>query len=68
MKFELLPQEMLIECFQYLNAFDIFYSFDQLNSRFNNLIRHIPLHIYFQNVNKSISDQFCIKKSTDSGK
>ncbi len=31
MKFELLPSEIMIECFEYLNVPDIFYSFDQLN-------------------------------------
>jgi hypothetical protein len=61
MKLEWLPNEILIECFEYLNAFDIFYSFDQLNDRFNNLIRNIPLHIVFQYVNKSIFDEFCTK-------
>ena len=58
-KFELLPNEILIECFDYLNAPDIFYSFDQLNSRFNNLIRTIFLRINFQSIRKSIFDQFC---------
>jgi hypothetical protein len=62
MTFELLPNEILIECFEYLNAFDIFHSFDQLNNRFNNLIRQIPLSINFEeNVNKSIFDEFCTK-------
>jgi hypothetical protein len=32
-KFESLPNEILIQCFEYLNGSDIFYSFDQLNSR-----------------------------------
>jgi hypothetical protein len=59
MKFELLPNEILIECFEFLDAFDIFNSFNQLNYRFNNLIRNIPLHVNFENVNKSIFDQFC---------
>jgi hypothetical protein len=61
MKFELLPNEMLLECFQYLHPFDIFHSFDQLNNRCNALIRNIPLCINFQDVNKSIFDQFRIK-------
>jgi len=58
---ELLPNEILIECFEYLNAFEIFYSFDQLNYRFNKLIRNIPLYLNFENVRKSIFDQFCMK-------
>jgi hypothetical protein len=59
--FEILPNEMLIEVFEYLNAVDIFYSFDQLNSRFNKLIRSIPLHLNLQYVRKSIFDRFCTK-------
>jgi hypothetical protein len=61
MKFELLPNEILIECFEYLNAPDIFYSFDQLNYRYYKLIRTIPLHFNFEYVRKSIFDQFCTK-------
>jgi len=57
--FEFLPNEILIECFEYLNAFEIFYSFDQLNYRFTKLIRTIPLHLNFQYVQKTIFDQFC---------
>jgi hypothetical protein len=61
MKFEFLPNEILLECFQYFDACEIFHSFDQLNNRFNQLIRHIPLCIDFQNINKSIFDEFCTK-------
>jgi uncharacterized protein YhbP (UPF0306 family) len=61
MRFELLPNEILIECFEYLNAPDIFYSFDQLNYRFYKLIRTISLHLDCQYVRKSIFDQFCKK-------
>ncbi|CAF3696680.1 unnamed protein product [Rotaria sp. Silwood1] len=61
MTFELLPNEILIKCFGYLNAIDIFHSFDQLNSRFNKLIRIIPLYLSFENVRKRIFDQFCKK-------
>jgi hypothetical protein len=61
MKFEFLPNEILLECFQYFNAFELFHSFDQLNNRFNQLIRHIPLCIDFQNINKSVFDEFCTK-------
>lgn len=58
MTFELLPNELLIECFKYFNAPDLFYSFDQLNCRFYHLIRCIPLHLDCQNVRKTIFDQF----------
>ncbi len=61
MKFELLPNEILIECFEYLNAIDIFYSFDFLNSRFCTLIRNIPLHLNIENVKKSTLVKFCTK-------
>jgi hypothetical protein len=61
--FELLPNEILIECFEYLNAVDIFYSFDQLNYRFNKLIRNILLYLDFRNVSKSTFDKFCMKIS-----
>ena len=59
MKLEFLPNEILFECFQYLNAVYIFHSFDQLNYRFNKLIRSIPLHLDFQNIHKLLFDQFC---------
>ncbi len=42
MKFELLPNEILIECFEYLNGPDIFYSFDQSKNHFYKFIRNIP--------------------------
>ena len=51
-KFELLPNEILFECFEYLNGVDIFHSFDQLNSRFNTLIRNIPLNVDLSNTNE----------------
>jgi hypothetical protein len=53
MKFELLPVEIFIECFQYLNAPDIFYSFDRLNNRFHTLIRNIQLNLNFQQLKKA---------------
>ncbi|CAF1358381.1 unnamed protein product [Adineta steineri] len=59
MKFELLPNEILIKCFQYLNAPDIFYSFDRLNYRFYILIRNIHLHLNFEQVKKPLFDDFC---------
>jgi hypothetical protein len=59
MKFELLPNEIFIECFQYLNASDIFHSFDGLNYRFYSLIRHIPLHLNFHQLKKFQFKKFC---------
>lgn len=58
LKFEFLPNEILIECFEYLNSWEIFDSFDQLNLRFSTLIRTIPSQLNFQYVRKSIFDQF----------
>ena len=52
MKFELLPNEIIIECLQYLNGPDIFYSFDQLNYRFSTLIRNISLHFDYQQLKR----------------
>ncbi|CAF2861897.1 unnamed protein product [Rotaria sp. Silwood2] len=66
-KFESLPNEIFIECFQYLNATDIFYSFDQLNYRFYRLIRNIPLYLNLKNVQKFMFDQFCNKILINSG-
>ncbi|CAF0997817.1 unnamed protein product [Adineta steineri] len=59
MKFEFLPNEIFIECFQYLNALDVFNSFDRLNYRFYTLIRTIPLRLNFEKFNKSKFNQFC---------
>ena len=56
---ELLPNEIFVECFQYLNAPDIFYSFNRLNCRFHTLIRNSPLHLNFQQFKKSLFDEFC---------
>ncbi|CAF1089491.1 unnamed protein product [Adineta steineri] len=61
MKFELLPNEIFIECFQYLNAPEVFYSFDRLNYRFYTLIRTIPLWLNFEEFKKSKFNQFCTR-------
>ena len=59
MNFELLPNEILTECFQYLNAPDLFYSLDRLNVRFSQLLRNIPLDLNFQQFNKCLFNKFC---------
>ncbi|CAF1075711.1 unnamed protein product [Adineta ricciae] len=65
-KLEFLPNEILFQCFNYLNIIDIYYSFDQLNHRFNSLIRTIPFDLNFTNIkNKYQCDEFCQKLSTD---
>jgi hypothetical protein len=58
MMFEFLPNEILIACFEYLNALHIFHSFDQLKYRFNELIRSIPLHVDFNHVSPSTLAEF----------
>ena len=63
MTLELLPNELFIQCFTYLNAIDIFHAFDQLNDRFYTLIRSIPLNLNFRNVKKSKFDEFCMRLS-----
>jgi hypothetical protein len=60
-KFESLPNEILIECLEYLNAVEIFNSFDYLNSRFYNLIRNIPLYLNIEELEQSTLVQFGIK-------
>lgn len=56
---EHLPNEVLLECFQYFNGVDILYSFDQLNIRFNRLIRNVPLHVHFDNTHRLTFAQIC---------
>jgi hypothetical protein len=59
MQLEILPNEILIECFDYLSAIDIFRSFDQLNYRLNKLIRNIPLHLSNNDIHSFLSfDEF----------
>ena len=59
MRFELLPNEILILCFEYLNTNERFHSFDALNYRYDRLIRNIPLHLNFEHMTKSAYDQIC---------
>ncbi|CAF1616062.1 unnamed protein product, partial [Didymodactylos carnosus] len=66
MKFEFLPNEILFQCFKYLNIIDIFHSFDQLNHRFNRLIRNFPFSLNFEKIqNKFQCEEFCQKLSID---
>jgi hypothetical protein len=59
MEVELLPNEIFIQSFQYLNALDIFDSFDRLNYRFSTFIRNISLDLDFLQTKKSKFNQFC---------
>ena len=56
---EFLPNEILLECFRYFTALDLFHSFDHLNQRFSTLIRSVSLHLNFENVSKAQLKQFC---------
>ncbi|CAF1212029.1 unnamed protein product [Rotaria sordida] len=58
-KFENLPNELIIECLEYLNIFDTFHSFNGLNDRLGKLIRTISLHLNFTLVNKKRLEHFC---------
>jgi hypothetical protein len=59
MKFEILPNEIMIKIFQHFSAFDLFNAFAELNFRFQQLIYNIPLSLDFQHINKIVFDQFC---------
>ena len=59
--FELLPNEIFFQCFGYLHFSDVFYSFERLNSRFNQLIKNVHFHLDFQHVKKSVFDQISRK-------
>lgn len=62
---EALPNELLLQCFKYLNALDIFYSFGQLNDRFSSLIRNTPLYVDFQTADRRFFDQFCTRLAVE---
>ncbi|CAF1203844.1 unnamed protein product [Rotaria sordida] len=56
-QFELLPNEILIELFQYFNAQDLFQAFINLNIRFNRLIQsfhNLKLVFYLKQSNKNL--------------
>ncbi|CAF3965599.1 unnamed protein product [Adineta steineri] len=55
--FELLPNEILIEFFQYFDAQELFHAFYKLNIRFNALIQsfqHLKLVFYLNKMNNNI--------------
>lgn len=59
-KFDLLPNEIVVKFFEYFNAPDLFYSFWQLNNRYNTLIiNNGLLHLDFQHIHKTAFDRFC---------
>lgn len=61
MKLELLPNEILLTCFGYLHCMEMFYSFNNLNYRFNQLIRSLSkIHIHNQFEQKKHFNKFCM--------
>ena len=59
MKFECLPNEIIVECFEYFNGIDLFYGFNQLNNRFTQLIQSFPLYLNFENVDRLTFERLC---------
>jgi hypothetical protein len=57
-KFELIPNEILIEIFEYLSPADIFQAFYFLNKRYNILLASFHLHINLINIFKSTFDYY----------
>ena len=64
-KLELLPNEILLQCFEHLDAINLFYSFHDLNFRFFCLIRQTPLHIRLEHVKKCALISLCRRISSD---
>ena len=65
-RFESLPNEIIIECFRYFHGVDLLLSFDQLNYRFNQLVRAIQrLFIDFTDANLSKFNKFCAVLSSN---
>ena len=62
---EVLPNELLFECFSYLDALHIFYAFDGLNSRFSMLIRSIPLYLDFGYISTQEFYKICLNLITN---
>ncbi|CAF0744661.1 unnamed protein product [Adineta ricciae] len=60
-KFEILPNELVIKIFDYLNTFDLFHSFYNLNIRFNSLIQSLKsLHLTLLENNQSSNDVYLL--------
>ncbi|CAF1416502.1 unnamed protein product [Adineta ricciae] len=59
MNLESLPNEVLLTCFEYINAIDLFLTFDQLNFRFRQLIRTVRLSLDLYYVHKCQFHRLC---------
>jgi hypothetical protein len=57
-KFELIPNEILLEIFEYLSPYDIFQSFYFLNKRYNNFLLSLHLRIDLINIWKKNFDYY----------
>ncbi|CAF4045057.1 unnamed protein product [Adineta steineri] len=57
-KFELIPNEVLLEIFEYLSPYDIFQAFYYLNSRYNDLLISLHVRINLLNKYKKIFDYY----------
>lgn len=57
-KFEILPNEILLEIFEYLPTIYIYQTFFYLNQRYNSLLLSIRLRINLKNITKEMSDYY----------
>jgi hypothetical protein len=57
-KFEILPNEILLEIFEYLPTINIFETFFYLNQRYNTLLLSIRLRIDLINISKQMFDYY----------
>jgi len=57
-KFEILPNEILLEIFEYLSTINIFETFYYLNQRYNRLLISIRLRIDLLNISKQMFDYY----------
>ncbi|CAF1086635.1 unnamed protein product [Rotaria sp. Silwood1] len=57
-KFDILPNEILLEIFEYLPTVNIFETFFYLNQRYNRLLLSIRLRIDLLNISKQIFDYY----------
>jgi len=57
-KFEILPNEILLEIFEYLPTINIFETFYYLNQRYNTLLLSIRLRIDLLNISKQMFDYY----------
>lgn len=56
---EILPTEIIFEIFDYLNVFDIFYGFINLNKRLNDILNLYPIKLDFQCISRLKFDFIC---------